>query len=118
MLLFMSFLAFVIMILFSFVLIGGYASERDEMALRLKSLEGKNVEVGTVIEEEMSVSFKNRIVTPFFDSLSRFFAKFFPSTTISSLDKKLLNANGFYGLNAEQFLGLSLVIGVILAVFV
>ena len=118
MLLFMSFLAFVIMVLFSFVLIGGYASERDVMALRLKALEGKDVEVGTVIEEEMSVSFKNRIVTPFFDSLSRFFAKFFPSTTISILDKKLLNANGFYGLNAEQFLGLSLVIGVILAVFV
>lgn len=118
MLLFMSILAFVIMVLFSFILVGGYTSEREAVSLRLKSLEGSSAESVSVIEEEMSVSFKDRIVTPFFDSLSRFFSKFFPSTTITLLDRKLLSANGFYGLNSEQFLGLSLVVGIILAVII
>lgn len=119
MLLFMSVLAFVIMVLFSIILVGGYTSEREEVALRLKTLAGTHEESAvSVINEEMGISFKDRIVTPFFDSLSHFFAKFLPSTTIAMLDKKLLNANGFYGLNSEQFLGFSLIIGVVLAVLV
>ena len=59
-----------------------------------------------------------RIVTPFFDRLSKFFAKFLPATTIAMLDKKILNANNFYGLNSEQFLGFSFVVGFLLAVVV
>ncbi|MHC1715996.1 MAG: type II secretion system F family protein [Acidaminococcaceae bacterium] len=117
MLLFISVLAFVIMVLTSVILVAGYTTERDEVALRLKTLAGTHEESAvSVINEEMSISFKDRIVTPFFDSISHFFAKFLPSTTIAMLDKKLLNANGFYGLNSEQFLGFSFIIGVLLAV--
>lgn len=117
MLLFISVLAFVIMVLTSVILVAGYTTERDEVALRLKTLASTREESAvSVINEEMSISFKDRIVTPFFDSISHFFAKFLPSTTIAMLDKKLLNANGFYGLNSEQFLGFSFIIGVLLAV--
>ncbi|MHC1717119.1 MAG: type II secretion system F family protein [Acidaminococcaceae bacterium] len=117
MLLFISVLAFVIMILISVILVAGYTTERDEVALRLKTLSGTHEGAAvSVINEEMSISFKDRIVTPFFDSISHFFARFLPTTTIATLDKKLLNANGFYGLNSEQFLGFSFIIGVLLAV--
>ncbi|NLH46322.1 MAG: type II secretion system F family protein [Acholeplasmataceae bacterium] len=118
MLLFIAILAFLIMVLLSFVLITGFTSEREEVNLRLKALEGMDEGPGTVIEEEMSVPFKDRIVTPFFDKLSRFFSDFFPSTTIAILDKKLLNANGFYGLSATHFMGLSLVVAIVLSVIV
>ena len=106
------------MVLFSFIFVGNYTAEREEVSLRLKSLEGTSDKTVTVIDEEMSLSFKNRIATPFFNSISSFFSNFFPSTMITTLNRKLLNANGFYGLNAEQLLGLSLVIGIILAVIV
>lgn len=118
MLLLITILAFVIMVLFSFIFVGNYAAEREEVSMRLKALEGAQVETVTVIEEEMSVSFKNRIATPFFNSISRFFSNFFPSTAVITLNRKLLNANGFYGLNAEQFLGLCLVVGIVLAVII
>ena len=111
-------LAFVIMVLFSFILVGIYTAEREDVSLRLKALEGSSEESVTVIDEEMSVSFKNRIATPFFNSISRFFSNFFSAKAITNLNRKLLNANGFYGLNAEQFLGLSLVAGIVLAVIV
>ena len=118
MLLLIAFLAFVIMVLFSFLFVGSYTAEREEVSLRLKSLEGSSNQAVTVIDEEMSISFKNRIATPFFNSISSFFSNFFPSTMITTLNRKLLNANGFYGLNAEQFLGLSLVTGIVLAVII
>lgn len=119
MLLLIAVLAFVIMVLFSFLFVGSYTAEREEVSLRLKSLEGSSSdEAVTVIDEEMSISFKNRIATPFFNSISSFFSNFFPSTMITTLNRKLLNANGFYGLNAEQFLGLSLVTGIVVAVIV
>ncbi|MPM46287.1 hypothetical protein SDC9_92985 [bioreactor metagenome] len=116
MLLLIAVLAFVIMVLFSFVFVGSYTAEREDVSLRLKVLEESREESVTVIDEEMSVSFKNRIATPFFNSISRFFSNFFPSKAITNLNRKLLNANGFYGLNAEQFLGLSFVVGIVLAV--
>ena len=118
MLLMIASLAFVIMVLFSFVFVGSYAAEREDVSLRLKSLEGSREESVTVIDEEMSVSFKNRIATPFFNSISRFFSNFFPSKAVITLNRKLLNANGFYGLNAEQFLGLSLIMGIVLSVII
>lgn len=118
MLLLIVILAFLIMVLLSFVLVANYSSEREEVNLRLKALEEMREDGGTVIEEELSASFKERIVTPFFDKLSKFFSGFFPSTTIAMLDKKLLNANGFYGLTSAHFLGLSLVVGIILSVIV
>lgn len=49
-----------------------------EISLRLKALEGSSEESVTVIDEEMSVSFKNRIATPFFNSISRFSPISFP----------------------------------------
>ena len=118
MLLMIASLAFVIMVLFSFVFVGSYAAEREDVSLRLKSLEGSREESVTVIDEEMSVSFKNRIATPFFNSISRFFSNFFPAKALTNLNRKLLNANGFYGLNPEQFLGLSFVVGIVLAVII
>lgn len=118
MLLFIAVLAFVIMVLFSFIFVGSYTAEREDVSLRLKALEGSSEKSVTVIDEEMSVSFKNRIATPFFNSISSFFSNFFPSTAITNLNRKLLNANGFYGLNAEQFLGLSFVVGMVLAVII
>ncbi len=118
MLLMIAVLAFVIMVLFSFILVGSYAAEREDVSLRLKALEGSSEESVTVIDEEMSVSFKNRIATPFFNSISRFFSNFFPSKVVLSLNRKLLNANGFYGLNEEQFLGLSLITGILLSVII
>lgn len=118
MLLLIAVLAFVIMVLFSFIFIGSYTAEREDISLRLKALEGSREESATVIDEEMSVSFKNRIATPFFNSISRFFSNFFPSKAITNLNRKLLNANGFYGLNAEQFLGLCLIAGIFLAVII
>jgi len=117
-LLLIAVLAFVIMVLFSFIFIGSYTAEREDISLRLKALEGSREESATVIDEEMSVSFKNRIATPFFNSISRFFSNFFPSKAITNLNRKLLNANGFYGLNAEQFLGLCLIAGIFLAVII
>ncbi|MGE4588499.1 MAG: type II secretion system F family protein [Acidaminococcaceae bacterium] len=121
MLLFIAVLAFVIMVILSFLLVTNYTSEREEVNLRLKTLDATDIrkeESNTVIDEEMSVSFKDRIVTPFFDKLSVFFSGFFPSTTIAILDKKLLNANGYYGLSASQFLGLSLLVAVVLSVLI
>lgn len=118
MLLLIAVLAFVIMVLFSFIFVGSYTAEREDVSLRLKALEGSREESVTVIDEEMSVSFKNRIATPFFNSISRFFSNFFPSKALTNLNRKLLNANGFYGLNAEQFLGLSLIAGIFLSVII
>ena len=118
MLLLIAVLAFVIMVLFSFIFVGSYTAEREDVSLRLKALEGSREESVTVIDEEMSVSFKNRIATPFFNSISRFFSNFFPSKALTNLNRKLLNANGFYGLNAEQFLGLSLIMGIVLSVII
>ena len=104
------------MVLFSYLVVVGYTSEREAVSLRLKSLESSSDNSVTVIDEEMSVSFKNRIATPFFNSISSFFSNFFPSTMITTLNRKLLNANGFYGLDAQQFLGFGLVTGIVLAV--
>lgn len=118
MLLLIAVLAFVIMVLFSFIFVGSYTAEREDVSLSLKALEGSREESVTVIDEEMSVSFKNRIATPFFNSISRFFSNFFPSKALTNLNRKLLNANGFYGLNAEQFLGLSLIMGIVLSVII
>ena len=118
MLLLIAVLAFVIMVLFSFIFVGSYTAEREDVSLRLKALEGSREESVTVIDEEMSVSFKNRIAAPFFNSISRFFSNFFPSKALTNLNRKLLNANGFYGLNAEQFLGLSLIMGIVLSVII
>ncbi len=118
MLLLIAVLAFVIMVLFSFIFVGSYTAEREDVSLRLKALEGSREESVTVIDEEMSVSFKNRIATPFFNTISRFFSNFFPSKALTNLNRKLLNANGFYGLNAEQFLGLSLIMGIVLSVII
>lgn len=73
MLLLIAVLAFVIMVLFSFIFVGNYTAEREEVSLRLKSLEGTSDKTVTVIDEEMSLSFKNRIATPFFNSISSFF---------------------------------------------
>lgn len=116
MLIMISILAFVVMVLFSLVIVKDYTSEREEVSLRLKALGSMEDEPGTAIEEEMSVSFKERIVTPLFNTISLLISRFFPSTTILLLEKKLSTANGFYGLNAQQFLGLSLVVAVIAAV--
>lgn len=118
MLLLIAVLAFVIMVLFSFIFVGSYTAEREDVSLRLKALEGSREESVTVIDEEMSVSFKNRIATPFFNSISRFFSNFFPSKALTNLNRKLLNANGFYGLNAEQFLGFSLIMVIVLSVII
>lgn len=118
MLLLIAVLAFVIMVLFSFIFVGSYAAEREDVSLRLKALDGSREDSVTVIDEEMSVSFKNRIATPFFNSISRFFSNFFPAKALTNLNRKLLNANGFYGLNPEQFLGLSFVVGIVLAVII
>lgn len=118
MLLLIAVLAFVIMVLFSFIFVGSYTAEREDVSLRLKALEGSSEKSVTVIDEEMSVSFKDRIATPFFNSISRLFSNFFPDTAIANLNRKLLNANGFYGLNAEQFLGLSFVAAIVLAVII
>ena len=76
MLLLIAVLAFVIMVLFSFIFVGSYTAEREDVSLRLKALEGSREESVTVIDEEMSVSFKNRIAAPFFNSISRFFSNF------------------------------------------
>ncbi len=110
-------LAFIIMIIFSYLALGSYISERETMALRLKALD-RPQELGSVIEEEMAPSLKERLVTPFFNNISRFFSQLLPSSVISSLEKKLIMAGGFYGLNAEQFLGLCGVISVLLTVIV
>ena len=117
MLLTIAIVGFFIMVITLYLLFGRFRNDSETIELRLKSLENlKKTE--TVIEEEMSVPFKDRIVTPFFDKMSKSLASVLPSSVITSLDGKLLRANGFYGLSSEQFLGLSGLIGFVLAVFV
>ncbi len=108
------------MLVISYLIFGDYVSEREEVAVRLKAVDigaAENINK-TVIEEEMGVSFKKRIVTPFFESISKALSALMPTETIIRLDKKLINANGFYGLNSEQFLGFCGILGVVLAVLI
>lgn len=117
MLLTIAIVGFFIMVISLYLLFGRFSNDSETIELRLKSLETLN-KTETVIEEEMSVPFRDRIVTPFFDKMSKSLASVLPSSVITSLDGKLLRANGFYGLSSEQFLGLSGLIGFVLAVFV
>ena len=108
---------FFIMVIASYLLFGDYISDKETVALRLKALDNKS-EASAVIEEEMSVSFKNRIVTPLFESISHTVAKLLPSSLTTMVEGKLLRANGFYELSAEQFLGLCGILGLSVAVLV
>lgn len=115
MLLLIAALAFVIMVIFSYIGLGGYISERDAVALRLKALDNQK-DAGAVIHEEMSLSLKDRLVSPIFDSISRFMSNLVPSAVLESIEKKLISANGFHGLSSAQFFGFAAVLGTLLAV--
>lgn len=117
MLLSIAIVGFFIMVIASYLLFGDYVTDKETIALRLKALDNRN-KAGIVIDEEMAVSFKNRIVTPLFDNISHKVAGFLPSSLTTMVEEKLLRANGLYGLSAEQFLGLCGVLGLLVAVLV
>lgn len=108
----MSGIALFIMVLFSYLALKSNVSEEDKVALRLKTI-FQPQELGTVIEEERSRTFKDRLVTPFFEDLSLFFSRLLPSFWGKIVGKMLNTSGGFYELSIQQFFGLCGVIGVI-----
>lgn len=115
MLILMCFLAFLIMVILSYIGFETNGSDRDTIALRLRALE-QHQEIGASVEEEMSRSFKERLVTPLFESISRFFSSLLPSSLEKAVEKTLINSGGFYGLSSEHFFGLSGILGVIFSI--
>ena len=115
MILLMSLLALFIMVLFSYMVFGSNVSEDNIVSVRLKTV-FEQQELGTVVEEEKSKTFKERLITPFFEKLASFFTKLLPSSWGKTLEKMLNTSGGFYGLNIEQFFGLCGATGIIFAV--
>ena len=103
------------MVILSYIGFGASIADHDTVALRLKALD-ESQEVGTAREEEMSRSFKERLVTPFFKNISHFISEMIPSSFVKSVEKMLINSGGFYGLSSEHFLGLSGILGIIFSV--
>lgn len=108
-------LSFVLLLLLSYIGIEMFTSEREAIALRLKEINNAPT-TGAVIQEELSRSLKDRLVTPFFNNLSSFFSNLMPSSVIRIVENKLVAAGGFHGLNAEQFLGLCGLLGVVFSI--
>ena len=108
----LSVLALGIMLIITYIVFGGNVAEKDIVSIRLNSIFNPQV-LGTVVEEEKSRTFKERLVTPFFESLSRFFSGLLPSSWGKTLESLLNTSGGFYGLSIEQFFGLCGVTGVI-----
>lgn len=108
-------LTFVLLLILSYIGIDVFTSEREAIALRLKELNNSQ-KPGAVIREELSRSLKDRLVTPFFNKIAAFFSQLMPSSVISMIENKLIAAGGFHGLNAEQFLGLCGVFGIVFLV--
>lgn len=73
-----------------------------------------------IFPREISGSFFNRIIKPFFQNIVNYFGKFTPANSVAKLDHTLMIAGNPYGMHAQEFYGirvLFLFMGIALAFF-
>lgn len=103
MLLGITVLAFFTMFVLVYLVCNVFTPSGANVAMRLKALERPTCE-RTDIEEELSKSFVQRIVSPVREILAKRIAKFAPEAVKKMIEQKITMAGGFNGINAEEFI--------------
>ncbi|WP_122627549.1 type II secretion system F family protein [Lucifera butyrica] len=106
-------MTFLIIFILAYLALNTFVPAAGPVSLRLRALEEITRE-RTDIEEELSKPFLQRFFTPVSGSLAAVLARLAPQAIRRLAEQKLLMAGGFGGLNADQFLLLTVFLALLL----